>query len=201
MKKFILYLLTMYIFIPISVFAYSDYIMASGQNIGIGYRAGYQSSDSTWFPQYVEEKATAFTGSASWWPVYRMRMASDSTYTTKTGGNMFVASATTIPIIQAYMPDWKNKDFNINADELIVNTADGKHTILKVRMIDDTGVDLPVLTQYGYGQSNYCKGEGSEDVKKANDDPTALADVCIAKFNLCSCFENPGMLSPCFLGL
>ena len=35
MKKFILYLLSIYLFIPISVFAYSDYIIASGKNIGI----------------------------------------------------------------------------------------------------------------------------------------------------------------------
>ena len=35
MKKFTLFLLVMYIFIPISVFAYSDYIIASGSSIGI----------------------------------------------------------------------------------------------------------------------------------------------------------------------
>ena len=35
MKKFTRYLLLIYLFIPISVFAYSDYIMASGKNIGI----------------------------------------------------------------------------------------------------------------------------------------------------------------------
>ena len=35
MKKFFLSLLTIYLLIPISVFAYSDYIIASGQNIGI----------------------------------------------------------------------------------------------------------------------------------------------------------------------
>ena len=41
MKKFILSLLTIYLFIPISVFAYSDYIMASGQNIGIELKANH----------------------------------------------------------------------------------------------------------------------------------------------------------------
>ncbi|MBQ2873507.1 MAG: PDZ domain-containing protein [Bacilli bacterium] len=41
MKKFILSLLTIYLFIPISVFAYSDYIMASGQNIGIELKSDY----------------------------------------------------------------------------------------------------------------------------------------------------------------
>ena len=41
MKKIILYLLTIYLFIPISVFAYSDYIIASGQNIGIELKSDY----------------------------------------------------------------------------------------------------------------------------------------------------------------
>lgn len=35
MKKFTFFLLLLYLFIPISVFAYSDYIIASGKNIGI----------------------------------------------------------------------------------------------------------------------------------------------------------------------
>lgn len=35
MKKITFFLLVLYLFIPISVFAYSDYIIASGQNIGI----------------------------------------------------------------------------------------------------------------------------------------------------------------------
>ena len=35
MKKFTLFLLSIYLFIPISVYAYSDYIIASGKNIGI----------------------------------------------------------------------------------------------------------------------------------------------------------------------
>lgn len=35
MKKFTFFLLFLYLFIPISVFAYSDYIIASGKNIGI----------------------------------------------------------------------------------------------------------------------------------------------------------------------
>lgn len=41
MKKFILSLLTIYLFIPISVFAYSDYLIASGQNIGIELKSNY----------------------------------------------------------------------------------------------------------------------------------------------------------------
>ena len=41
MKKFILSLLTIYLFIPISVFAYSDYLIASGQNIGVELRTNY----------------------------------------------------------------------------------------------------------------------------------------------------------------
>ena len=41
MKKFILSLLTIYLFIPISVFAYSEYIIASGQNIGIELKSDY----------------------------------------------------------------------------------------------------------------------------------------------------------------
>ena len=35
MKKFTLFLLILYLIIPVSVFAYSDYVIASGQNIGI----------------------------------------------------------------------------------------------------------------------------------------------------------------------
>lgn len=35
MKKFIKYMLLLYLLMPISVFAYSDYIIASGKNIGI----------------------------------------------------------------------------------------------------------------------------------------------------------------------
>lgn len=41
MKKFILSLLTFYLFIPISVFAYSEYLIASGQNIGIELKSDY----------------------------------------------------------------------------------------------------------------------------------------------------------------
>ena len=41
MKKYILYLLTIYLFIPISVFAYSDYLIASGQNIGVELKSDY----------------------------------------------------------------------------------------------------------------------------------------------------------------
>ena len=41
MKKFILSLLTIYLFIPISVFAYSDYIIASGENIAVELKANY----------------------------------------------------------------------------------------------------------------------------------------------------------------
>ena len=41
MKKIILSLLTIYLFIPISVFAYSDYLIASGQNIGIELKSDY----------------------------------------------------------------------------------------------------------------------------------------------------------------
>ena len=41
MKKFILSLLTIYLFIPISVFAYSDYVIASGKNIGIELKSDY----------------------------------------------------------------------------------------------------------------------------------------------------------------
>lgn len=41
MKKFLLSLLTIYLFIPISVFAYSDYLIASGQNIGIELKSDY----------------------------------------------------------------------------------------------------------------------------------------------------------------
>lgn len=41
MKKYILSLLTIYLFIPISVFAYSDYLIASGQNIGIELKSDY----------------------------------------------------------------------------------------------------------------------------------------------------------------
>ena len=41
MKKFILSLLSIYLLIPISVFAYSDYIIASGENIGIELKSNY----------------------------------------------------------------------------------------------------------------------------------------------------------------
>ena len=39
MKKLTLYMLLIYLLFPISVFAYSDYIMASGKNIGIELKA------------------------------------------------------------------------------------------------------------------------------------------------------------------
>jgi len=39
MKKFTLFLLFLYMIIPISVFAYSDYLLASGKNIGIELKA------------------------------------------------------------------------------------------------------------------------------------------------------------------
>ena len=39
MKKLTLFMLILYLFIPISVFAYSDYIIASGKNIGIELRS------------------------------------------------------------------------------------------------------------------------------------------------------------------
>ena len=41
MKKFILSLLSIYLFIPLSVFAYTDYLIASGQNIGVELKANY----------------------------------------------------------------------------------------------------------------------------------------------------------------
>ena len=41
MKKFTLTLLILSIFFPLSVFAYSDYIIASGENIGIELKANY----------------------------------------------------------------------------------------------------------------------------------------------------------------
>lgn len=41
MKKFMLSLLSIYLFIPLSVFAYTDYLIASGQNIGVELKANY----------------------------------------------------------------------------------------------------------------------------------------------------------------
>ena len=41
MKKFISFMLVLYLFIPVSVFAYSDYVMASGKNIGIALKSDY----------------------------------------------------------------------------------------------------------------------------------------------------------------
>ena len=41
MKKFISFMLVLYLFIPVSVFAYSDYVMASGKNIGIELKSDY----------------------------------------------------------------------------------------------------------------------------------------------------------------
>ncbi|MBQ8219456.1 MAG: PDZ domain-containing protein [Bacilli bacterium] len=41
MKKFTLSMLILYLFIPISVFAYSDYIIPSGENIGIELKSDY----------------------------------------------------------------------------------------------------------------------------------------------------------------
>ena len=41
MKKFLLYLLIIYLFIPISVFAYSDYIIASGETIAVELKSNY----------------------------------------------------------------------------------------------------------------------------------------------------------------
>ena len=70
-------------------------------------------------------------------------------------------------------------EFNMNADEIVVNTADGTHTILKIRMVDDGGVSLPVYKEDGLTvqTTNYCAGEGSQDINNK-----VLADVCIAKF-------------------
>ena len=41
MKKFISFMLVLYLFIPVSVFAYSDYVIASGKNIGIELKSDY----------------------------------------------------------------------------------------------------------------------------------------------------------------
>ena len=41
MKKISFFLLSLFFFIPISVFAYSDYLLASGQNIGIELKSDY----------------------------------------------------------------------------------------------------------------------------------------------------------------
>ena len=41
MKKFTFSLLLLYLFIPLSVFAYSDYIIASGESIGIELKADH----------------------------------------------------------------------------------------------------------------------------------------------------------------
>ena len=41
MKKFISFMLVLYLFIPVSVFAYSDYVIASGKNIGIEIKSDY----------------------------------------------------------------------------------------------------------------------------------------------------------------
>ena len=41
MKKFISFMLILYLFIPVSVFAYSDYVIASGKNIGIELKSDY----------------------------------------------------------------------------------------------------------------------------------------------------------------
>lgn len=169
---------------------HDNYFYYGGKNIGIGYKAGYFSPvTKAWSSQFVEEKASTLSDTAT--PVvknlsHRLRLASDSasssTLKNKFSGNTYISSATTIPLVQAYSMDWKNINFNINADELIVNTADGTHTILKIRMKDDSAVLLPELTPSGYKELNYCKGEGSEDIKKADNDPSALAEVCIAKF-------------------
>ena len=152
--------------------------------------AGYQTTAKSWTSQYVEETELSYPGATSnrkYTSGYRMRYAGDSSGSLQTSGNIFVASSTTIPIIQGRTSDWKSKNFNINADELIVNTADGTHTLLKVRMIDDNGVSLPTLTKNGYTSlGNYCQGEGSHDkalLKSNPKNPEALAEVCIAKFN------------------
>ncbi len=93
------------------------------------------------------------------------------------------------PFVEADMAS--NSTFDINADELIVNTADGTHTILKIRMIDDSSVSLPVIKEdsnknWYYESLGYCVGEGTDDLAKlaANKlDASALAEVCIAKFS------------------
>ena len=160
-------------------------------NIGLGYRAGYS------------EVPDSDTGSGN----------------SKRMHQLFLASETiddAIPVVQALESKlWHNgklfdanggfsindSEFNINADELIVNTADGKHTILKIRMIDDAGVMLPTFendttkeactgsrTQDCYSfytDLGYCTGEGTDDLYRLSikpNDSRALADVCIAKF-------------------
>ena len=110
-----------------------------------------------------------------------------------------------IPLIKGEMEN--NKSIHINANELIVNTADGKHTILKINMRlkkdPATGeytdryedVFLPELAdkdavnkeqnKQQYTKLNYCAGEGTEDVYRLSqnaEDPRALADICIANF-------------------
>ena len=140
-------------------------------NIAIGSRAGYLLNNYTLFKndnsnrliigqENYENKGNIHSDKIIW-PFIEAKMTDDSA------------------------PPNANPHFNINADELIVNTADGTHTILKIRMIDDkAGVALPTIGADGYSNFGYCKGEGSFDLDPANaNNPEALAEVCIAKFN------------------
>ena len=119
--------------------------------------------------------------------------------TENANNNLFIGNNNShTPLIQADMEN--NRVFNLNTDELIVNTVDGKHTILKIYMQKDAAgnfvsVDLPQppKAQYIspgenqpiYDSLGYCTGEGTEDVyrlSKNSKDARALADICIANF-------------------
>ena len=171
------------------------------RNIGIGYRAGYQKkkleipSDVTYqhkspnAKDYHDNVMRLFLTDSDVQP-FNSKMnynANSGKYgATKIGGS----------------------EFDMSADEIIINTADGKHTILK---IDLTGqvrklpqrVESKTDCESGYSTTSkgcqaikdcystygedlgYCTGEGSEDLKKLSEDSNdvnALADVCIAVF-------------------
>ena len=140
------------------------------RNIGLGYRAGYNKGS-------IAEDSKLDSGKT-----YRLFIGNEQIQPLQS--RIWHSGTNKINGVSDVILD---SEFNINADELIVNTADGKHTILKIRMIDDAGVNLPTFKgdDSTYNNINYCAGEGSDDLEKISKNRNlkeATADVCIAKF-------------------
>lgn len=172
------------------------------RNIGIGYRAGYDKrqlaipSDITYqHPSPGNPVATAYNDQ-----VMRLFLTNSEVqpFNSKINYNHALYGNSKIG----------GSEFDMSADEIIINTADGKHTILK---IDLTGTPRKLPTYKSqdasksacsgltsdsdcsvvqdcyseYDELGYCTGVGSDDLAKLKTnlkDSSALAEVCIAKF-------------------
>ena len=173
------------------------------RNIGIGYRAGYQKkkleipSDVTY--QHTSPGNTAYNNQ-----VMRLFLTNSDVQPFHSKINYNAASN------KYNSTKVAGSEFDMSADEIIINTADGKHTILK---IDLTGTQRALPTRStpaagacsgtiqknsegacvevsdcasSYTSLGYCKGVGSDDLIAADNSEAALAEVCIANFGLTS---------------